>query len=276
MLGEYVKFDSSLSERDHLAIRKTFSGMVKLLYPDGNLTHEEALKLVEFAAEGRKRVKDQLYIIDSTFKENPALFRYTILKGGDIRYVETLEKLNNNMPDAIPEEVKTEKTPDTDAPEKAVRLTEKTVSIRMGQMGVSYKSLFADYLANANVITIEDPFIRTFWQIRNLSEFLSMLVETRSVEGLKIHLKTSSEDDFKAADVIDDLTDIQDEMESLGVEFSFEFADFHDRCIKTDKGWKIILGRGLDIFESYGKFSIANSQQSRRKCKDFNVTYARY
>ena len=276
MLGEYVKFDSSLSERDHLAIRKTFSGMVKLLYPDGNLTHEEALKLVEFAAEGRKRVKDQLYIIDSTFKENPALFRYTILKGGDVRYVETLEKLNNNMPDAIPEEVKTEKTPDTDAPEKAVRLTEKTVSIRMGQMGVSYKSLFADYLANANVITIEDPFIRTFWQIRNLSEFLSMLVETRSVEGLKIHLKTSSEDDFKAADVIDDLTDIQDEMESLGVEFSFEFADFHDRCIKTDKGWKIILGRGLDIFESYGKFSIANSQQSRRKCKDFNVTYARY
>lgn len=275
MLGDYVKFDSSLSERDHLAIRKSFSGLVKLLYPDGVLTHEEALKLIEFAAESRKRVKDQLYIIDSTFKENPALFRYTVLKGGDVRYVETLEKLNNDMSDPIPEEQKTEKAPDTDTPAKTVRLTEKTISIRMGQKGVSYKSLFADYLANANSITIEDPFIRTFWQIRNLSEFLSMLVETRPVEGLRIHLKTSSDDDYKAADVIDDLTDIQDEMESLGVDFSFEFADFHDRCITTDKGWKIVLGRGLDIFEPYGKFSIANSQQSKRKCKDFNVTYAR-
>lgn len=275
MLGDYVKFDGSLSERDHLAIRKTFSGLVKLLYPDGVLTHEEALKLIEFAAESRKRVKDQLYIIDPTFKENPALFRYTILKGGDVRYVETLEKLNNDMSDPIPEEPKPEKTPDTDTPAKTIRLTEKTISIRMGQKGVSYKSLFADYLANANSITIEDPFIRTFWQIRNLSEFLSMLVETRPVEGLRIHLKTSSDDDYKAADVIDDLTDIQDEMESLGVDFSFEFADFHDRCITTDKGWKIVLGRGLDIFEPYGKFSIANSQQSKRKCKDFNVTYAR-
>jgi predicted ATP-dependent Lon-type protease len=34
ILKEYAKFDGSLSERDHLAIRKTFSGMMKLLYPD--------------------------------------------------------------------------------------------------------------------------------------------------------------------------------------------------------------------------------------------------
>lgn len=35
VLKDYAKFDGSLSERDHLAIRKTFSGMMKLLYPDG-------------------------------------------------------------------------------------------------------------------------------------------------------------------------------------------------------------------------------------------------
>ena len=33
LLNDYVKFDGSLSERDHLAIRKTFSGMMKLIYP---------------------------------------------------------------------------------------------------------------------------------------------------------------------------------------------------------------------------------------------------
>ena len=80
MLKDYAKFDPSLSERDHLAIRKTFSGMVKLLYPDMKMTDEEAYELVDFAAESRKRVKDQLYVIDETFKAEPAIFKYINLK----------------------------------------------------------------------------------------------------------------------------------------------------------------------------------------------------
>ena len=55
LMKNYAQFDGSLSERDHLAIRKTFSGMVKLLYPDQNFTDEEAYELIEFAAECRKR-----------------------------------------------------------------------------------------------------------------------------------------------------------------------------------------------------------------------------
>lgn len=35
LLNDYAKFDGSLSERDHLAICKTFFGMMKLVYPDG-------------------------------------------------------------------------------------------------------------------------------------------------------------------------------------------------------------------------------------------------
>ena len=76
VLNEYAKFDGTLSERDHLAIRKTFSGMMKLLYPDGRMTDQEAYELIDFAAESRKRVKDQLYVIDETFKAEPAHFKY--------------------------------------------------------------------------------------------------------------------------------------------------------------------------------------------------------
>ena len=54
LLNDYAKFDGSLSERDHLAIRKTFSGMMKLIYPDGKITDEEAKELIDFSAEGRK------------------------------------------------------------------------------------------------------------------------------------------------------------------------------------------------------------------------------
>ena len=57
--------------------------MMKLLYPDGKITDEEAYDLVDFAAESRKRVKDQLYKIDETFKAEPAVFKYTKTKTGE-------------------------------------------------------------------------------------------------------------------------------------------------------------------------------------------------
>ena len=100
-LKEYARFDGSLSERDHLAIRKTFSGFSKLLYPDGRMTDEEAREIIDFATEGRKRVKDQLYAIDETFNAEPAKFVYTWLPTGETVKVETLEGLefgSQNVP----------------------------------------------------------------------------------------------------------------------------------------------------------------------------------
>lgn len=293
LLKEYAKFDGSLSERDHLAIRKTFSGMVKLLYPDGKMTGKEAFEIIDFATECRKRVKDQLYLIDETFKAEPALFKYINLKTGEEIAVETLERINHS--DCLPQssfdvtselqseftELTSDITDKTDNSKEEKRkripmLVEKRISFRLGQTGVSYKSLFAEYLQDAKSITIEDPFIRTFWQLKNLTEFLSMLTETRQVEGLKIHLITNeNEEDDKIPALIDDLDDIKEDLATVGLEFTYEFKDFHDRCIKTDTGWIITLGRGLDIFEPYNKFSLGSMQQSKRKCKEFSVVYSR-
>ena len=102
-LKEYALFDGSLSERDHLAIRKTFSGMIKLLYPDGRYTTEEAFEIIDFAAESRKRVKDQLYIVDETFKAEPAKFQYVNVKNGETNIVETLERVENPVEPVITE-----------------------------------------------------------------------------------------------------------------------------------------------------------------------------
>ena len=77
--------------------------MFKILYPDGNITSEEASELVDFMAESRKRVKDQLYIIDETFRAEPASFKYLNLKNGNEVFVETLENISNGItPSAIP------------------------------------------------------------------------------------------------------------------------------------------------------------------------------
>lgn len=292
MLKDYAKFDPSLSERDHLAIRKTFSGMVKLLYPDLKMTDEEAFELVDFAAEGRKRVKDQLYIIDETFKADPAFFKYTNLKTGAEIHVETLERLSNPqiVPAYIPyptanaplvddieeisksEDVKEEYADEAKSRPRISILEEKSLSFRMGQTGVSYEKLFAPYLEKAAEITVEDPYIRTSWQIKNFMEFVTMLIDTRPVDDLKLKLITKEEDE-KIPDLIDHFDDIKDDLAGYGIDFEYEFSDFHDRCIKTDTGWTIAMGRGLDIFEKYNTYSVAMSRQDKRKCKDFIVTY---
>ena len=293
MLKDYAKFDPSLSERDHLAIRKTFSGMVKLLYPDMKMTDEEAYELVDFAAESRKRVKDQLYIIDETFKAEPALFKYINLKTGLEMNVETLEKVSNalimpinvstspvdskiNDADARPFNPNVSNTQDVQT-EKSKRpripiLREQNLSFRMGQTGVSYEQLFAPYMEHANEIFIEDPYIRAPWQIKNFMEFVTMLIDTRPVDDLKLKLVTS-EEEAKIPELIDKLDDIKDDLTAYGIDFEYTIRDFHDRCIKTDTGWTITLGRGLDMFEKYSPYSIANSRQDKRKCKECMITY---
>lgn len=289
ILKEYAKFDGSLSERDHLAIRKTFSGMMKLLYPDGKMTDVEAYELIDFAAECRKRVKDQLYIIDETFMAEPAKFKYINLKNGEEVHVETLERVSNGLASPTTElrdatnaeeevadtEMNEELCSETEERGKRLKvpaLREQSLSFRMGQTGVTYEKLFAPYLSDANEITIEDPYIRAPWQVKNFMEFVTMLVDTRPVDDLRITLITN-EDEDKIPDLIDKLDDFKDDLVGYGIEFEYKFRDFHDRCIKTDTGWTIMLGRGLDIFEKYSPFSVEAMRQEKRKCKEFRVSY---
>lgn len=276
LLNDYAKFDGSLSERDHLAIRKTFSGMMKLIYPDGNITDEEAKELIDFAAEGRKRVKDQLYIIDSTFCAEPAKFQYTWLKSGEAVKVETLENIENKQTNTEETDEENEvkqkaKTPGSRPHIKP--LVAKTISIRENQGGVTYKGLFGDYLRTAKEINVTDPFIRQPYQIDNLVDFIQMVKDVSTVQDtVRIHLSTQNDDDEKVAEVIDSFNDLADELLPIGIEFTFDFKAEHDRFIQTDTGWTIALGRGLDIYEKFGRFSLSRCNQRNRRCKAFNVS----
>lgn len=280
LLKEYAKFDGSLSERDHLAIRKTFSGMMKLIYPDGNMTEEDAKELIDFAAEGRKRVKDQLYIIDSTFCAEPAKFQYTWLKSGETVKVETLENLEHQqaqtvdkMDDEVEEEQDNQEVKRSGSRPRIPKLMAKTISIRENQGGVTYKDLFGDYLRTAKEINVTDPFIRQPYQIDNLVDFIQMVKDVSTVQDtVKIHLSTQNDDDEKVAEVIDSFNDLADELSPMGIEFTFDFKADHDRFIQTDTGWTIALGRGLDIYEKFARFSLNRCNQRNRRCKAFNVS----
>ncbi len=59
-LDKYFKLGSNLNQRDVIAVRKTVSGLVKLLYPNGEFGKEEIKEILEYALVGRRRVKEQL------------------------------------------------------------------------------------------------------------------------------------------------------------------------------------------------------------------------
>lgn len=282
-MDKLVKFDGTLSERDNLGIRKTFSGMIKLLYPDGRCTMEEALEIIDFAAEGRKRVKDQLYIIDETFRAEPAKFEYQNLKTGEVVKVTTLEEINSgvrrpvaaSVPDAVKES--TAEAPAESAAtvraEPEAQLVSTVKTIRLNQTGVSYASLFGPYMKTATKIEIVDPFIRLPYQVENFIEFVQMVRECNDdPENLVIHLSTQNDEEH-IPDMIDIFDEIQEDLGAHGIEFTYDFKADHDRFINTDTGWTITLGRGLDIFDKKGRFTLDSICQEERRCKEFVVTY---
>lgn len=57
---KYFKLGRCLNQRDTMAVNKTMSAMCKLLYPDGNYKKEDVEEMLEYALEGRRRVKEQL------------------------------------------------------------------------------------------------------------------------------------------------------------------------------------------------------------------------
>ncbi|TLF40502.1 protease Lon-related BREX system protein BrxL [Lacticaseibacillus zeae] len=59
-IDPYFNFGKQLNQRDVIAVRKTVSGMIKLLYPNGIFNKAEVAKVLEFALEMRRRVKEQL------------------------------------------------------------------------------------------------------------------------------------------------------------------------------------------------------------------------
>lgn len=59
-IDKYFKLGNNLNQRDTVAVRKTVSGMVKLIYPHGEYTKEDIEEIIQYAMEGRRRVKEQL------------------------------------------------------------------------------------------------------------------------------------------------------------------------------------------------------------------------
>ena len=279
LIDQHVSLNGSLSARDKTAIRKTFSGLMKLIYPHKEVNDNQYFEILDFAIEGRKRVKDQLYIFDETFRNEPVEFSYVIKSSGIKISPETLERLNyatelSSISEDIPSvaEVPLSFAVDINAKLPAAA----HFSLKDNQTGVSFKSLFAKYLQGATEIKLQDPYIRLPYQFRNLLEFCVMLAETKAPDQeIHLHVITWNSDEYKPESIAN-FEEMAESLLDVGIHLTYEFQQLHDRNITANNGWKISLGRGLDIFDRYeGRFNIAEIDQARRKCKACDISYFR-
>lgn len=285
---EQFTLSSDISTRDRDGINKTFSGLMKILFPHGGATKEEVEEALRFAIEGRKRVKDQLQRIDTTYGE--VRFAYEDPSGKET-LVTTLEE--DEYPGYCHRTVSaSDDKDDTRKPTPAVKgnehekhsasefvLEEKHLTFQENQKGISFDGLFGPYLAGAGKITVTDPYIRLFYQIRNFMEFLEAIVKNKAQEDeVAVHLVTVR-DEFKGDLQDESFEKIQESAGAVGINFTWEFDEsgtLHARHIVTDHGWKISLDRGLDVFQHYDMkeaFAFTNRLQQFRSCKAFEVTF---
>lgn len=278
-INPYFKLNKSIATRDKTGINKTVSGLCKIIFPHRKATKEELEEILSFAIEGRKRVKDQLLKIDETY--TVVDFSFTDKDSDTVVRVETrelldFEKVVNN--EATNEEEGREAEEAKIVPARPLN-SGVNVVIKEDEKGISYESLFRDYLIGSKEIHLVDPYLRDKYQIINLHDFCRMLltlIPTGDELTLKVFTKIHQLKPEEQEDTLSYLLNTY-EYTPLKVEVDIESEkSIHDRYIETDQGWKITMGRGLDMFQPYdfkNPFNLANSDQRERRCKDFEVTY---
>jgi len=277
--NDYTKFfelSASITTRDKTAIAKTYAGLTKILFPDDEYTEEQAKPVLDFAIENRKRVKEQLMKMDETFEAVD--FSYTSKSTGEECTVETLEEVEYGQAPSGEKDLNAKTEPlDPEKPETKPVLDGKQKIIRDNQTGISYDTLFGAYLEGATSYHIIDPYVRLPYQLRNLMELAKLIYDKKNPDTeVSIHLVTSNNEEYLES-VRENFKQMTLSLEALDINFTYEFDDYiHDRSITMDNGWKIILGRGLDIWsKTGGYFDISEYMQERRACKGCEITFVK-
>ena len=293
---KHFEIASEVSTRDQTGFEKTFSGLMKILFPDGQATPQEIEELLAFSMEARRRVREHILRIDDTFKRHDFMYRpvgggktVTVLTPEEIQYP-TFAGPRTSAPEredgapAAPEAVgSVEMDGGTPVGAPVPRPAEPEpghIVVPENTKGWSYRRLFARHLAGARKITVSDPYVRHFFQARNFMELLQMIHElVPEGDEVTVHLITQS-DPETCVKQEENLNQIVNSFTGSRVAFSWELnhkPNFHARSLTTDTGWKITIDRGLDIFQKFegGPFSVEQAIQEARLTRGAEVGYFR-
>lgn len=283
IVSRRLKIGPNIQGRDESAIRKTVTAYIKLIHPAGEPSEEEFNQLVEFAIEGRRRVKEQMNKAkpDDEF----ALIDLSYFKSDGTEVIVYCPESKNSNATQNPRKIEgvekssaqTIKTVVVSSPEITLppkKLEEKRIKVLYGDTGYGYETIFKDYLVGATEITLEDAYIRQKHQINNLLRLFEIIVKEDYCK--KITLITNSDDEYQKNENILIFEQIANSLFEHGIEFRVEFSEIlHDREIKMNNGWNIKMGRGLDYFQSLSGnyFQIGSHDLDLRPCLETSFDY---
>lgn len=306
VVNSRLKKGDNIEGRDNRALQKTISGFIKLLFPTGQPTDEEFDEIVEYAIEGRRRVKEQLN--KRKPDEEYARINMSYVNRLGEKVIVWCPESKDSMatqdprktgqyilaPEEVKPEVKKTEIPEISTPEETKDFTPedvvadeiipqgpqpKSLDIRHGDTGYSYDNLFAEYLDGAKTIELQEPYLTNVYQQQNLTRFAEMIVKIGTCK--KFMLTT------KICETLEDTQKVQNSLEQLkaaladmDVDFEYTFSDLiHARYIETDNGWNISLDRGLHIYQAPAQpknyFMMGYYDLELRPCKETKIIYTR-
>ena len=100
-IDHHFSLGAHLNARDRKAVRRTVSGLMKILYPDGEVSKADLEEILSVAIEGRRRVKEQLKKMGS-FEYNQVSFSYQDNESGEEHFVGVPEQGGRDLISAEP------------------------------------------------------------------------------------------------------------------------------------------------------------------------------
>ena len=312
VVNSRLKKGDNIEGRDNRALQKTISGFIKLLFPTGQPTDEEFDEIVEYAIEGRRRIKEQLnkrkpdeeyarinmsyinkdgqkvvvYCPESKYSiatQNPRkVANVHVLTEPAHDNVVTTPVTANVEPEITPNHVLSDIVPGSETVEDG-SLKEKTVDVQYGDTGYGYDDLFAEYLKGASIVMLEEPYLTHGFQMTNLVRFVELLVKIGDCKVFRLVTKPGEtpEESTLISDSLQRLKNTLDDMDDVSMTFEYEFDEnSHDRYIRTSNNWDITLGRGLHFYQNLNPnkdsrnfFQMGTYDLSLRPCLKTRFTF---
>ena len=175
----------------------------------------------------------------------------------------------------LPEEpVEVENAPVSAPPEQEAP-KERHYRIHSGATGYSYETIFGEYVAGAEEIVVEDPYIRHHHQVVNFVRFCEMAV--RFGPPKKMILVTKFDTPEEEVEAMTKLATLAESLKIYGVTLQIKKnPSMHDREVRLSNGWKVKIGRGFDIYQKPEDWlAIGANDLDLRPCLETNVDVIR-
>jgi ATP-dependent Lon protease len=300
-VSKRIKLGKSVEGRDEKGIKKTVVAFMKMLHPHGDCSDEDFEEYVEYAIEGRRRVKEQMnkrkpddefakihlsyfnakgeeVIVHCPESVGASATLYPQKSGMLVEPVDSEGQSESHQPEAkVPGKADAsviQNIPATliDAAEVNIpKLQEQHFTITYDSTGFSYESIILPYLVGAKSVVVEDPYIRATHQVQNFVRFCEAVLKQPSVKN--IELIVSYDDQTNVQEMAERLLDIKQSLLEFDVNLDVKVNEnLHDREIRIDNGWIVKIGRGLDFFQKPESwFGVGANDLSLRKCLETKV-----